>query len=521
MSTAQVTLWGREAGAVYVEEGQAYFQYYPEFVQAGLELSPLKLPLSDRVYQFTGPFEAGLPGLLADSLPDRFGNALIDSWLAARGVQPEDFDVVDRLSYIGTRGMGALEYRPSKGPTGNKRRAIDIGEMVELSSLALHDREGFESSLHEDHVKDLLAIGTSAGGARAKAVIAWNPKNGKVRSGQVDAGPEFEHWLIKFDGVKDAREGDLDESDGYGRIEYAYHLMASAAGVTMRGVTKAFGSNVVLRELDLDVAPGERVVIIGPSGSGKTTILRVIMTLERPDSGTIEIDGHDEVELKSGVSTGLNDVTTASARYRRELGLSHVPEDRNGRGLVTPYTAAMNSILGDHYHPPYSNRLGLLDESAIEDHAVRLIKDYDVRPTDPNITVSHYSGGNAQKLIVARELERRHPDLVTAAWWKEERGRRIFVDFNQNAPHKTVFGAWSVRPKVGGQGPPHRGGRPRRVPAVAMTEARAKDAESQAGLRLRRVRIRPRSSTTARALPPECRRPADVAGQAGGRDSPH
>ena len=142
--------------------------------------------------------------------------------------------------------------------------------------------------------------------------------------------------------------------------------------------------------------------------------MEVITGLRPADSGTVLIDGHDHVELKHNVSTGLNDVTHATARYRRELGLSHVPEDRNGRGLVTPYTAAMNSILGDHYHPPYATRFGLLDESAIEDHATRLIKDYDVRPTDPNITVSHYSGGNAQKLIVARELERQPSVLVMA-----------------------------------------------------------------------------------------------------------
>jgi len=170
----------------------------------------------------------------------------------------------------------------------------------------------------------------------------------------------------------------------------------------------------VIDDVTFTLRKGEILGIAGIEGNGQSELVEVITGLRPADSGSVHIDGHDEVELKHKVSTGLNDVTHATARYRRELGLSHVPEDRNGRGLVTPYTAAMNSILGDHYHAPYSNRFGLLDETAIEGHARRLIKDYDVRPTDPNITVSHYSGGNAQKLIVARELERRPSVLVMA-----------------------------------------------------------------------------------------------------------
>ncbi len=170
----------------------------------------------------------------------------------------------------------------------------------------------------------------------------------------------------------------------------------------------------IIDDVSFTLRKGEILGIAGIEGNGQSELVEVITGLRQADSGTILIDGHDAVQLKRNVSTGLNDVTNDSARYRRELGLSHVPEDRNGRGLVTQYTAAMNSILGDHYHQPFSNRFGILDETVIDEHARRLIEDYDVRPRDPNITVSHYSGGNAQKLIVARELERNPSVLVMA-----------------------------------------------------------------------------------------------------------
>ncbi|HZJ28933.1 MAG TPA: type II toxin-antitoxin system HipA family toxin [Solirubrobacterales bacterium] len=230
-------IWGRPAGAVYYDErrGAAQFQYEPDFIANGPELSPLMMPLADPVYEFREPF-AGLPGLLYDSLPDRFGNALIDAWLAASGREAAGFNPIDRLCYIGSRGMGALEFVPSKGPRGTKRHAIQIEEMVELAGAVLHNRRGFETALDrgtEQAVKDLLSIGTSAGGARAKAVIAWDPASGRIRSGQVEAGPGFEHWLLKFDGVSDTREGDLADPRGYGLIEYAYSLTAVEAGIRM------------------------------------------------------------------------------------------------------------------------------------------------------------------------------------------------------------------------------------------------------------------------------------------------
>ncbi|MGA7397762.1 MAG: type II toxin-antitoxin system HipA family toxin [Solirubrobacterales bacterium] len=255
MSIASVRIGGRDVGAVLHEEGLTTFQYDPEWIATGLDLSPIMMPLSKSVHSFPQPF-GGLPGLLADSLPDRFGNALIDAWLARTGRSAENFNQVDRLCYVGTRGMGALEFFPSRGPRGTKRHNIEIAQMVDLASSVLRKREGFETSMEKDQaVKDLLSIGTSAGGARAKAVIAWNEKTGKVRSGQVEAGPGFEYWLIKFDGVADTREGNLTDPRGYGLIEYAYSLMAAAAGVTMnpcRIMEEGGRSHFMTRRFDRD-----------------------------------------------------------------------------------------------------------------------------------------------------------------------------------------------------------------------------------------------------------------------------
>lgn len=235
MSVARVMLGDHLVGAVLFEEGRSVFEYDPGFVRSGVELSPIRMPLSSRRHQFQVPEHfRTLPGLLADSLPDRFGNALIDAWLESQGISGYRFNPVDRLCYVGVRGMGALEYRPSKGPRGEKQHRIDLSQMVEIAGLALSDREAFStdlSSSKERAIKDILSIGTSAGGARAKAVIAYDEKRGLVRSGQVDPGPGFEQYLIKLDGVSAPGRESLGESSGYGRIEYAYFLMARAAGV--------------------------------------------------------------------------------------------------------------------------------------------------------------------------------------------------------------------------------------------------------------------------------------------------
>ena len=239
---AKVQLWGRTIGAVAMEEGRDYaaFQYDPEFARSGIEVSPLTMPLSDRVYQFPElPRKTfyGLPGLLADSLPDRFGNALIDAWLATQGRTPESFSAVERLCYTGTRGMGALEFAPSMGPRPRRVTKIEIDALVQLASVVLTHRGALKGSLGEAArgmaLNDILRVGTSAGGARAKAVIAWNRATNEVCSGQMAAGDGFEYWLLKFDGVSGNKDKELEDPKGYGAIEYAYYLMALAAGITM------------------------------------------------------------------------------------------------------------------------------------------------------------------------------------------------------------------------------------------------------------------------------------------------
>ncbi|HEY4394257.1 MAG TPA: type II toxin-antitoxin system HipA family toxin, partial [Polyangia bacterium] len=239
---AEVRLWGRTIGAVSQSDGRdaAAFQYDPEFATSGIELSPFTMPLSDRVYIFPELARRtfhGLPGLLADSLPDRFGNALLDAWLAKEGRTPETFTAVERLCYTGTRGMGALEYAPSLGPRPRRATKIQISALVELASEILtHRRElqgPFARAKRTSTLKDILLVGTSAGGARAKAVIAWNRRTNEVRSGQLPAGEGFEYWLMKFDGVAGNKDKELDDPKGYGAIEYAYHLMALAAGIFM------------------------------------------------------------------------------------------------------------------------------------------------------------------------------------------------------------------------------------------------------------------------------------------------
>lgn len=243
MSTvAAVKLWGRTIGAVALEDGAeaATFQYDPEFAVSGIDVSPLTMPLSRRPYSFpelSSRTFRGLPGLLADSLPDRFGNALINAWLARQGRTPASFNAVERLCYIGSRGIGALEFVPATGPQVRGSSHVEIDHLVALASEVLTHHNNLRGWLHEEGksvaLRDILRVGTSAGGARTKAVIAWNPKTNEVRSGQVKAGQGFEYWLIKFDGVSGNKDKELDDPKGYGAIEYAYYTMAIDAGITM------------------------------------------------------------------------------------------------------------------------------------------------------------------------------------------------------------------------------------------------------------------------------------------------
>ena len=239
---AKVQLWGRTIGAVSLDEGRevAAFQYDADFARSGIELSPLVMPPSERVVEFPALSRNtfhGLPGLLADSLPDKFGNALIDAWLATQGRTPESFNAVERLCYTGKRGMGALEFAPVMGPKSLKASKIEVDALVRLAGEVLTHRgdlQGhFNAAGKEKALRDILSVGTSAGGARAKAVIAWNRTTNEVRSGQIAAGDGFDYWLLKFDGVAGNKDKELEDPKGYGAIEYAYHLMARAAGITM------------------------------------------------------------------------------------------------------------------------------------------------------------------------------------------------------------------------------------------------------------------------------------------------
>lgn len=243
MSTvAKVSLWGRTVAAVALADGDdtAVVEYDPAFVGSGIEIAPLTMPLSRQLYRFPAlPRKTfyGLPGLLADALPDKFGNALIDAWLATQGRAPESFNAIERLCYTGARGMGALEFSPVLGPRARRGNRIDIDQLVELASEVLSQRSAISASFADEHtehsLRDILRVGTSAGGARAKAVIAWQPQTNEVRSGQIDAGEGFEYWLLKFDGVNGNRDKELDDPQSFGAIEYAYAQMAQAAGIEM------------------------------------------------------------------------------------------------------------------------------------------------------------------------------------------------------------------------------------------------------------------------------------------------
>lgn len=242
MTDATIRLWGRDIGAVtwLEDQGHAVFQYTPEFAASGIALSPLTMPPSVAPYAFPElpkPAFKGLPGLLADSLPDKYGNALIDAWLARQNRDAASFNPVERLCYIGTRGMGALEFHPTLLKATRRSRRVEIAALVDLANQVLSMREGMHGVLggEDDHdtLEEILRVGTSAGGARAKAVLAWNAETGEFRSGQVPADEGFSYWLMKFDGVTNNRDKELADPQGFGLIEYAFFRMARDAGVDM------------------------------------------------------------------------------------------------------------------------------------------------------------------------------------------------------------------------------------------------------------------------------------------------
>lgn len=242
MTDATVRLWGRDIGAVSWLDDRAIgvFQYMPDFARSRFELAPIMMPRSPDPYEFPGLSRdafKGLPGMLADSLPDKFGNALIDAWLVMQGRSAGSFNPVERLCYIGTRGMGALEFHPAVLRGRRESRRLEIDALTRLANDVLNDRANLGGALEgdDDHeaLQEILRVGTSAGGARAKAVLAWNEASGEFRSGQVEAGEGFTDWLLKFDGISNNRDKELADPQGFGLVEYGFFLLARAAGIDM------------------------------------------------------------------------------------------------------------------------------------------------------------------------------------------------------------------------------------------------------------------------------------------------
>lgn len=237
VQTVEVRIWGKTVGAVAMEPSKGYyaFEYDPKFRARNIELAPLHMPLAqgDAPFLFTNLPEATykrLPALLADALPDDFGNALINAWMADRGVPVSSITTLDRLAYMGKRGMGALEFKPTRGPNTSSSTAIQLGKLINVARQAVQGQ--IDTDAHaKAALTQIIQVGTSAGGARAKATVAWNSETDELRAGQFDVEPGFEHWLLKFDGVGEDQK--LGPSKDYGRIEYAYYLMATAAGLKM------------------------------------------------------------------------------------------------------------------------------------------------------------------------------------------------------------------------------------------------------------------------------------------------
>jgi len=232
----EVHLWGRHIGSVALDPAYGYyvFAYTPSCAGLGIEPSPLQMPVApNEPYLFTDLPEATfkrLPAMLSDALPDDFGNALINRYMAEQGITAQEVTALDRLAYMSTRAMGAMTFRPARGPLRRKPTAIELSALVEQARRAVGGVVEDDEHTHAA-LRSIIEVGTSAGGARAKAVIALHPQTGEIRSGQLDAPDGFEHWLLKFDGM--GADQELGMPRHYGRIEYAYHLMARAAGIRM------------------------------------------------------------------------------------------------------------------------------------------------------------------------------------------------------------------------------------------------------------------------------------------------
>jgi serine/threonine-protein kinase HipA len=266
VSVIEVRVWGRRIGAVALDPKLGYyaFAYEPAWKRERIELAPLTLPLDDRRAAFVFPNlpEATfhrLPGMIADALPDDFGNALIDAWMAEQGIAKDEVTALDRLAYMGKRGMGAIEFRPTRGSRRESSAPLEMKSLVENARKLLEGDLAMDAHA-QAAIANIIQVGTSAGGARAKAVIAWNSQTNTIRSGQFDAAEGFEHWLLKFDGV--GKDFELGTGADYGRIEYAYHLMAKQAGIEMsecRLLEENGRAHFMTRRFDREVVNGATI----------------------------------------------------------------------------------------------------------------------------------------------------------------------------------------------------------------------------------------------------------------------
>jgi serine/threonine-protein kinase HipA len=262
----EVRIWGKRVGAVALDPKLAYyaFAYDPTWRRMGIELAPLVMPLDqgEAPFIFLSLPEATfyrLPGLLADALPDNFGNALIDAWMAEHGIVKTAVTSLDRLAYMGKRGVGALEFKPTRGSHSESAAPLEMKSLVEAARKVL-EGDLSKDDLAEAALNNMIHVGSSAGGARAKAVIAWNPQTNVIRSGQFDAAEGFEHWILKFDKVGKYEE--LGPAGPYGRIEFAYYLMAKQAGIDMsacRLLEENGRAHFMTRRFDRDVVEGKTI----------------------------------------------------------------------------------------------------------------------------------------------------------------------------------------------------------------------------------------------------------------------
>lgn len=262
----ETRIWGSLVGAAAADQRLGYyaFEYDPAWRRTGIELAPLMMPLEQGGNPFIFPSlpEATfhrLPGLLADALPDNFGNALIDAWMAEHGIAKSDVTSLDRLAYMGKRGVGALEFKPERGSHTESTAPLEMKSLVEAARKVL-EGDLSKDKLAEAALNNIIHVGSSAGGARAKAVVAWNPLTNVIRSGQFDAAEGFEHWILKFDKVGKYEE--LGPAGPYCRIEFAYYLMAKQAGIDMypcRLLEENGRAHFMTRRFDRDVVEGKTI----------------------------------------------------------------------------------------------------------------------------------------------------------------------------------------------------------------------------------------------------------------------